>query len=120
MLTTDARICATCNNPLSEQSPCDMGDGTYVTATIRDDKGVHHGACWGKPRRDRIAQLEAAVDDIFVTLANAQDDLPVPVWERVKAIIAESGVHACCNCGNAYAAHETVDGRLCSDCLASC
>jgi hypothetical protein len=39
-------ICATCGNQISVNEPIDV-DGMLILLTIRDDRGVHHGACWG-------------------------------------------------------------------------
>jgi hypothetical protein len=51
-------ICATCGGSL-EPKPTDAVDG-YI-CTIRDNLGEHHNRCWGKPARDRITELEAAL-----------------------------------------------------------
>jgi len=49
-------LCATCGKPLSDSHPTDG-----VVLTVKADDGFHHGGCWGKPKRDRIAELEAGL-----------------------------------------------------------
>lgn len=51
-------LCATCGASLQPQ-PVDIVDGCIVT--VRDNHGTHHNRCWNKPKRNRIAELEAAL-----------------------------------------------------------
>ena len=53
--TAEFRPCATCGGDLRINEPVDG-----LIFTIRDNRGEHHSACWGKPQRDAIASARNA------------------------------------------------------------
>lgn len=75
--TTSAfRPCATCGGNLRINEPCEG-----LIATIKDNHGEHHFACWGKTQRDPIASARSAALEEAAKAAEAHKPPQLSDWE---------------------------------------